>query len=152
MLASTAIGAGLAASIAMCISGISSAYMAEKAERVRALKHLEQSMLVDLEGTVHGKAMMFAVMITAVVNGLSPMIASIFILSPFFALALGMVSNGTAFIASIAFSGILLFSLGIYLSKVSNENLWINGIKMLFVGVITAVASMVIAVLFSVNN
>jgi len=64
--------AGMGASIAMGISGMTGAYMTESAERTKKLKELESTMLVDLGNTIHGRASRFASVYTALVDGISP--------------------------------------------------------------------------------
>ena len=53
---SVIITACLGAAIALGVSGVSSAYVSESAERRRALDQLEQTMLTDLRDTSHGRA------------------------------------------------------------------------------------------------
>lgn len=142
------VGAGVAASVAMGISGVSGAYMTERAERARELKKLERSMLTKLDETVHGGASRFAAVATALVDGISPTLSAMIILSPFLALKLGVVTQTTAFIASLAITGIVLFLLGAYLARISDESLPKYGILMLLIGVVTGIVSMGVAMFF----
>lgn len=132
------INAGVGASIAMGVSGMSGAYMTEKAERVKKLRDLEDTMLVGLDDTLHGRASSFASIYTAVIDGLSPALAAFIILSPFFMVGLAGLSVGDAFAASILLTGAILFSLGAYLARVSHEGMWKYGLQMLMVGLVTA--------------
>jgi predicted membrane protein (TIGR00267 family) len=52
----TIISAGIAGSIATGTSGMSGAYMAEKAERTKKIKDLEKTMLRELDNCVHKKS------------------------------------------------------------------------------------------------
>ncbi len=133
------VSAGMGASIAMGVSGISGAYMTEKAERIKKLKTLERSMLIDLDQTIHGRASKFASVYTALIDGLSPALASVIILSPFLAVKLIGISIESAFQASVLITASVLFLLGTYLAKISDENMMKYGVQMLMVGVITGV-------------
>ena len=133
------VSAGMGASIAMGVSGISGAYMTEKAERIKKLKTLERSMLIDLDQTIHGRASKFASVYTALIDGLSPALASVIILSPFLAVKLIGISIESAFQASVLITASVLFLLGTYLAKISDENMMKYGVQMRMVGVITGV-------------
>jgi len=139
---------GVAASIAMGISGFSGAYLTERAERIRELKRLEAAMLVDLGDTLHGEASRFASFVTALVFGLSPAVAAFIILAPYLLAGFGFLEEAYAFVYSLTITAVVLFGLGAYLASVSDENLTVYGIKMLFVGVVTAAASMVVGLVF----
>ena len=132
------ISAGIAGSIAMGASGISGAYMTEKAERTKKLKELEKAMLSDMKESVHGKSQRFATIFAALVDGFSPAIAAMIVISPFFIANFGLISYEIAFFVCIAITMIVLVLLGIYLAKISDESLIKYGILMLFVGLITA--------------
>lgn len=142
------ISAGVAGSLAMGISGFSGAFMTERAERKRELKKLEQSMLTKLDDTVLGEASRFASILTALVDGISPALAAMIILSPFMALRLDLLGVDLAFGMSLALAGIILFLLGAYLAKISYERVFVYGALMVFVGVITVVLSIAVAKFF----
>ena len=132
------ISAGIAGSIAMGTSGMSGAYMTEKAERTKKLKELEKAMLTDMKNSLHDKAHRFATIFAAVVDGISPAVAAMIVISPFFFAQYGIIEVEIAFFACIALTLILLLSLGIYLAKISDESMIKYGIQMLLVGLITA--------------
>jgi len=79
---------GLSTCIAMGISGLWGAYLTETAERKRDLTELSHHTLTDLNHTSIGRASRFAVVIVALVDGLSPFLASLLILIPFFMVGL----------------------------------------------------------------
>jgi len=139
------IGTGITASLAMGISGVSGAYMTEKAERVRGLKELESALLINLKATKHGKATRFAWFFAAFVAGASPALAAMFVISPFFFVAYGLMPEIQAFRASLVMAFLLLFGLGAHLARTSDESIWKYGIQMLIVGLLTALACMGIA-------
>ena len=132
------ISAGIAGSIAMGVSGISGAYMTEKAERTKKLKELEKAMLADMKNGLHGKSHRFATVFAAVVDGVSPAIAAMIVVSPFFVVHFGIITTYTAFLISIAITLTILFLLGIYLARISDESMIKYGIQMLAIGCITA--------------
>ena len=79
-----AINACLGAAIALFVSGFSSAYLSEKAERKQELQELEQALLVDLEESDYGEASRYLPFLIASVNGLSPLFFSLLILTTLF--------------------------------------------------------------------
>ena len=132
------ISAGIGGSIAMGASGMSGAYMTERAERTKKLKKLEKAMLTDLKDGVHGKSHRFASFFAALVDGVSPAIAAMIVISPFFLANLTVISYQVAFYASIVITLLILSLLGVYLARISDESLIKYGVLMLFVGLITA--------------
>jgi predicted membrane protein (TIGR00267 family) len=132
------ISAGIAGSIAMGASGVSGAYMTEKAERTKKLKKLEKAMLTDMKNGLHGKSHRFATIFAAIVDGASPALAAMLVISPFFLVNFGIISPESAFLGCISLTLIVLSLLGVYLAKISEESMIKYGIQMLFVGLITA--------------
>ena len=145
------ISAGLAGSLAMAISGVSGAYMTERAERIRKLKSLERSMLKELRKSIHYKSHRFAVIVTSLTDGLSPFLSAMIVLSPFFLLSLDLLSWETAFCLSIILTLILLFSIGVYLAKVSEESLIVYGLQMLCIGGLTAILCILVSLALGGN-
>jgi predicted membrane protein (TIGR00267 family) len=141
------ISAGIAGSIAMGASGFSGAYMTEKAERTKKLKHLEKAMLTDMSRAIHKKSHRFATVFAAIVDGASPALAAMLVLSPFFLANFGIIAKEFAFYASISLTLIVLTLLGIYLARISDESMIKYGIQMLVVGLITAFLCIVTAIL-----
>jgi len=135
----TIISAGIAGSIAMGASGMSGAYMTEKAERSKKLKELEKAMLTNLRDGLHGKSQRFATFFAAIVDGVSPALAAMAVISPFFLANFGIIDPETAFYACIGLTLSVLVSLGIYLAKISDESMSRYGLQMLAVGIITAI-------------
>lgn len=132
------ISAGIAGSIAMGASGMSGAYMTEKAERTKKLKELEKAMLTDMKDRLHGRSHRFASIFAAVVDGVSPALAAMIVVSPFFFVNFHIISAELAFFSCIAITLIVLVLLGIYLAKISDESMIRYGIQMLIVGLVTA--------------
>ena len=141
------ISAAISGSIAMGISGISGAYMTEKAERTKKLKELERAMVTDLKNSLHHKSYQFATVFAALVDGLSPAMAAMLVVSPFFLTPTALISIELAFILCIVLTLIMLTILGIYLAKISDESMIKYGIQMLLVGMATAFLCVVTTVL-----
>lgn len=145
------ISAAVAGSIAMGASGVSGAYMTEKAERTKKLKNLEKAMLTDLKNGLHHKSHKFATVWAAIVDGASPAIAAITVVSPFFIVRLGIIAIETAFVTCIVLTLIILSLLGVYLARISDESMIKYGIQMLVVGCVTAFLCVLTAVLLGGN-
>ena len=131
--------AGLGACLAMGISGLFGAYITEKAERRRQLKTLEQSMLSDLDDSLHQDASEFVPAFAAVVDGLSPALTAVISLIPFMLSIVGLLPIWDSYMISVVLTFITLFALGLYLGQVAKERMWLYGLQMLAAGVIIAV-------------
>jgi len=134
--ANIVISAGLGASIALMVSGLWGTYLTEYAERTRSLKELESSILIKLEKTDIGKASKAATIIVALINGLSPLMAGILVLTPFFFSEIFNIIN--IYYTSIGIAFLILFGLGMFLGKISKENMIKMGFKMILAGVASA--------------
>jgi len=84
------INACLGAAIAFTVSGLSSAYVSEAAERKQDLLELERALVRDLADTDHGLAARLLPLLIAAVNGLAPLFIALVIISrsPF-----GLIAN-----------------------------------------------------------
>ena len=137
---SVAITACLGAAIALFISGISSAYLSEKAEREKELRELEQALVVDLKESDYGRASRYLPIFVALVNGLSPLLLALVILLPLFlAEEKQAVSTTSPFISAIAVGLLCVFSLGVFLGKI-NKKFWLwSGLRALIIALVTVV-------------
>lgn len=132
------IGAGVGASLAMGISGAMGAYMAERAERRRSLKELENQMFRNLDGSILDKASRAAALWIALVDGLSPALAAAIPLIPFAMALAHIIPVETGLIVSLTLNLLTLFILGVFIGRVSEENVWIHGLLMVGAGILTA--------------
>ncbi len=128
--------AGLGVGVAMFISGVSAAYLSEKAERIKDLKALEGAMIMNMGKTLIGRASIAAPIFTALVNGASPLLSAIMVIFPFF-FSPSIITEMAAFYISITLAATLLFILGAFLGKLSKENMFLYGIKTLLAGIAT---------------
>ena len=129
--------AGLGACLAMGISGLSGAYLTERAERKLDLKNLEAAMMTKLNDSVITDATAFVSFYAAVVDGGSPILTALVSLSPFFLLLHGLIAVQSAYISSLVVTLVTLFMLGLYLGKIAKENALLYGIQTLFAGLAT---------------
>lgn len=132
------INACLGAAIALGMSGLSSAYVSEVAERKRALVKLEEAMITDLHETAHGDAARWAPVWIALVNGAAPLFISLLILLPLWLSKAGLPLPLSPLYAAIIVALVLIFLLGVLLGRIAGIS-WIrSGIQTLLVAVITA--------------
>ena len=134
---STIISACLGAAIALGVSGVSSAYVSEAAERKRALAELEEAMVTDLQQSAHGDAAKWVPMLIALVNGLAPFSISLLILTPLFLVHMGIVLPASPLHLSIFIALVLIFLLGVFLGRISDISWLRSGIQTLFIAVLT---------------
>lgn len=141
------VAAGLGACLAMGVSGLFGAYMTEKAERERDLKELEESMLTDLNDSIHGEASTFVSVFAALVDGLSPALTAIISIFPFILSTMGFLAINDAYMLSLVSTQIILFSLGLFLGKTAKANPWkrlLYGGGMVIAGLLVAVIVLLI--------
>jgi predicted membrane protein (TIGR00267 family) len=131
---------GLATSVAMGVSGLWGAYLTESAERKRDLDELSRVTLTDLTDTRIGRASRAAIFIVAIVDGLSPFMAALVVLLPFF--VAGKFEDLTwAYYTSLGLALLTLFSLGLFLGRISQGKMILYGFKTVLAGVVSIVIS-----------
>jgi len=139
-----AISACSGAAVALFVSGLSSAYLSEHAEREKELRELEQALLVDLKESDYGLASRYLPILIALVNGFAPLLLSLVILLPLFFADLLSTLPSSPFVHAIVMALICIFSLGLFLGKIS-ETFWLwSGLRTLVI----AIATVAIILLF----
>jgi len=138
------IGVILVSGVAMAVSGFSGTYMTESAERSRSLNELEDAMLTDLDDTIYGEASRFVAIFAAFIDGSAPFLASIPAVIPFYLALIGVTPVGFAFTASIGASLLTLFLLGVFLGRISDNNVIYSGVKMVIAGVAVALLALLL--------
>jgi len=128
----------LGAAIALGMSGASSAYVSEAAERERALGNLEKSMIKDLHASAHGEAARGVPLLIALVNGLAPLSISLLILVPLFVENAGAVLPVSPLYMAVLIALLLIFLLGVFLGRVAGVSWLRSGIQTLLVAIATA--------------
>lgn len=136
---SVVIGACLGAAIALGVSGVSSAYISESAERQLALDQLEKAMVTDLQQSAHGHAARWVPMLIALVNGSAPLIISLLILTPLWLAHGGIRLPIPPLPAAIAVAMGLVFLLGVFLGRIAGISWWHSGLRTLLVALATTV-------------
>ncbi len=134
------VSTGMATCIAMGVSGLWGAYLTEAAERKRDLVELGRYTLTDLSDTRIGRASRAAVAVVALIDGLSPFLAALVVLIPFFTAGL-FPAVTWAYYSSLGMAMLTLFGLGLFLGRVSQGNLISYGIRTVIAGVLSIVIS-----------
>ena len=132
----TVLKTSIAAGIAMAVSGVWGAYLTERAERQKELHDLEKATLSKLGKTQIGRAANAAVIIIAIIDGVAPLISALAVISPFF-LMQKIVPLQSLYYISVGIGFFLLFTLGIFLGRLSKESIIKTGIIMLLAGVVS---------------
>jgi len=133
--AGTVIRIGIATSISIGISGLWGAYLAESAERGRELAELERISLTDLGETKIGRASRMAVIVVSLVDGLSPLVSSLIVLTPlFFAPTIGNIL--VSYALSMVVALLSLFGLGMFLGHISGRSLVGYGLRTVVAGIV----------------
>ncbi|GAA0128684.1 TIGR00267 family protein [Methanococcus maripaludis] len=131
------IAAGIGGGIANGISNIIGALTAERAIIEEEREKKEKSLLIgngNLKGTHEYQYKLNKTMYSGTYDGLSTCVGAVIPVIPFF-----IFGQSTALIMAIAFTLLILLGLGIFIGKLSRDNLLISGLKMVLGGVIVAV-------------
>jgi len=133
------INACLGAAIALCVSGISSAYLSESAERRHALAKLERAMISDLQDSAHGQAARLVPWLVALVNGLAPLVISLLTITPLILYQQGVPLPLPPLYLAILVALLLIFLLGVFLGRIAGVSLLRSGLQTLLVALVTIV-------------
>lgn len=131
------INACLATAIALGVSGVSSAYVSEVAERKRELSRLESAMVADLRGSSHGEAARWVPLLVALVNGAAPLGISLLILVPLWLANSGAPLPGSPLYQAMAVAATLIFLLGVLLGKIADVSWLRSGLRTLLIAGLT---------------
>jgi len=131
------INACLAAAIALGMSGMSSAYVSETAERKRALDKLEEAMVADLQDSAHADAVRWVPLMIALVNGMAPLAISLLIILPLWLADAGVGLALSPLHLAIAVALFLVFLLGVFLGRIAGISWLRSGIQTLLVALVT---------------
>ncbi|MDH3450996.1 MAG: hypothetical protein OEN20_01155 [Gammaproteobacteria bacterium] len=116
---STAVSACLATAIALGMSGLSSGYVSETAERKRELSELERAMVTNLEQSVHATAARLVPVFIALVNGLGPFLIAMLVTIPLWLEQGGIAMPFGALQSAIAMAFMVIFLMGMLLGRIS---------------------------------
>lgn len=139
---SVAITACLSAAVALCMSGLSSAYLSEAAERQKELQELERALLSDLGNSDYGRASRLVPVFVAMINGFAPLGVSLIIITPLWLAESGIQLSVPPFLLAIALALFIIFLLGVLLGRLSNEFWLWTGLRTLTIATVTMLVIM----------
>lgn len=131
------INACIGVAIALGMSGISSAYLSEAAEKQRELRDLEKAMVTDLGQSAYGQAARLLPMVIAFVNGMAPLAISLIILLPLWLAPSAEPFASHPLESAFARALIIIFLLGVYLGQVSHTFWLWAGLRTLLIAAAT---------------
>ena len=127
----------LAAALALAMSGISSAYISEAAERRRTLVELEKAMVTSLDDSHHARATTWIPWLVALVNGLAPLLFALIIISPLWLDHGGLLQAVDPLLAAIMLALLIIFLLGVFLGRIGGTFWLWSGLQSLLVALLT---------------
>jgi predicted membrane protein (TIGR00267 family) len=131
------VAACVGTSVALGISGLTSAYLSESAERRRALSDLEQAMLTPLSDSEHGVAARLLPWLIALVNGAAPVAMALLIMIPLWLGLAGVPLPLAPLTLAIVVAFACIFGLGVFLGSVGGTHWLGSGLKALLIAVAT---------------
>ena len=131
------VNACLAAAIALGMSGVSSAWVSEVAERKRTLARLEQAMITDLKKSFHGDAARWVPLLVAMVNGGAPLLISLLIITPLWLAQRGVALPASPLHLAIGTAAVLIFVLGVLLGRIADVSWLRSGLRTVAIAAIT---------------
>ncbi|NVK43162.1 MAG: hypothetical protein HWE39_18095 [Oceanospirillaceae bacterium] len=132
------IAACVGAMVALTVSGISSAFISESAERQRDLAALETAMARDLDDSAHGRAARWVPWVVAIANGSAPLLLALLIIAPLWLAETGLPLPLSPLLLSVLVALALMFLLGVYLGRIAGVSVWRSGLRTLLVALVTA--------------
>ena len=139
VIPSVVIRIGLSTCLAIGMSGAFGRYLSERAERKRLLRQMEKDMLTKLGDTSLEREGTRKMVIISFVDGVTPALAAVIPLSPFFLAQASVISITVSVVASLVLIGIVLFGLGMFLGRTAEENMFMYGLLVVAVGFVTSV-------------
>jgi predicted membrane protein (TIGR00267 family) len=133
----TILSACVGTAIALMMSGVSSAFLSETAERQRELKELQSAMVADISLSLHTRAARLIPWLVACVNGLAPLLMAMIITIPLWLDILGVPLPFPPLQCAIGVAFMVIFLLGIFLGQVSGTFWLWSALRTLFIGVFT---------------
>ncbi|RDH88138.1 MAG: hypothetical protein DIZ78_01745 [endosymbiont of Escarpia spicata] len=127
----------LAAALALGMSGISSAYISEAAERRRTLVQLEKAMMTSLDESHHAQAAIWIPWLVALVNGIAPLLIALIIIVPLWLAHGGMMLALEPLQSAMTVALVIIFLLGVFLGRVGGTFWLWSGLQSLGVALAT---------------
>lgn len=126
------------AAVALAVSGVSSAYVSERAERQHELATLQQAMLDGLDDSAHAHTARWAPVVIAMVNGLAPFLLAQIVMLPLWLAHFGAWLPFSPYDLAIAIAFLLIMLLGVFSGRISRVFWLWAGLRALLIGVVTA--------------
>ncbi len=123
-------------SLALGISTGVSVYEAESLERERKISELEKALFRDLKGTRIEKTAKSIIILTALINFSTPLVACAVTISPFLLAASKILVVDVAVWFSVMLALGLLFGAGVFMGRLGKMNPWTKGLRMVGFGVL----------------
>jgi predicted membrane protein (TIGR00267 family) len=99
---------------------------------------MEKDMLTDLTDTRLEREGTRKMVIISLVDGVTPALAAVIPLSPFFLAQASIISVSVSIVSSLVLMGMVLFGLGMFLGKTAEENMFLYGGLVVAVGFVTS--------------
>ena len=136
----------LGGTVALFMSGITSAFVSEWEERKRALRDLESAMVADLGESLHARAARAVPWVVAMVNGIAPLSISLVIVLPLILARIGFALPWDPLEASIAMAFVVTFLLGVVLGRIGGTFWLWSGLRTVLVAAATAAVILLVNV------
>jgi predicted membrane protein (TIGR00267 family) len=140
-----ALAACMGTAVALGISGVSSAYISEAAERRRELQALRDAMLKDMDASAHARATRWIPVLIALVNGLAPFVLAQLIMVPLWVAGWGIALPASPYDLAILITFLLVFALGVFLGRVGGRRWFAAGLRTLAIAVVTVAVILLVA-------
>jgi len=127
----------LAAAFALGMSGVSSAYISETAERRHTLIELEKAMVASLDESHHARAATWIPWLVALVNGVAPLIIALIIILPLWLANKGITLALSPMATAIIVAMLIIFLLGVFLGRIGGTFWLWSGLQSLAVASVT---------------
>lgn len=143
------IAAGIGGGVANGLSNILGALMGEKMEVYKRFEEVEAAMLKEeaLRGTKVDEEIQEKVVSSGLYDGAATLGGAIIPVAPFFLVPSMAFPEMQALYVSVLVSLVVFFGLGVYIGKISKENIIMSGLKMVAFGAGTAIIAALIRVL-----
>jgi len=123
------------------ISGFLGVFLSERAERVRELRELERKLGADLSRSLYALSARFTPLYVALWSSIGMLVFPLLSATPYLVAKMEALDLWEAFIASLAATYTALALIGVYLARITGENVYISAFRLLLLGLL---ASMVV--------
>ncbi len=124
--------------IALMMSGVSSAYVSEAAERRLDLRELQRAMIADLEDSAHARAARYIPWLIAAVNGFAPLAIAAVIITPLWLAVMGVPLPLSPVESAIGMAFVTITLLGCFSGYIEGRFWLWSALRTLVIAVITA--------------